>query len=103
MDVLASVERLNQCRVFGEVGQNPKLDLRVVRRQKGPVRCSLSDERLTHLTSKLGSHRDVLHVGVVAGHPTCRRAHLVVLGVNPARVSVNQPRQGIHVSGFDLR
>ena len=66
MDVLASVERLNQCRVFGKMGQNPKLDLRVVRCEKLPAVCEIGNERLSNLSTKFCPNRNVLYVRIVA-------------------------------------
>ena len=65
---LALVEGAEQGRVLGQVGQHPQLYLRVVRGQEQP---SLGrHEGLAHLPPQLGTHGDVLEVGIAAAQPS---------------------------------
>ena len=102
MDVLAPLERFQQSRVLGYVGQHPQLDLRVVGGEQQPVRRSVSHERLSHLTTHLGADGYILQVWVAAGHSPRGRARLVVAGVHPSRRWIHHVRQGVHVGRLEL-
>ncbi len=84
MDVLAAAEGLDEGRVLRKVGQDPQLDLAVVRGQETETR--LGHEGLPDPSSLSSSDGDVLEIRVRGREPPCGRHRLVLLGVNPARL-----------------
>src|SRR5687768_318808 len=62
VDVATGLKCVDERGIQGQVGKQAKLDLRVVRREKGPA--SLRDEAAADITAELTPDRDVLEVGV---------------------------------------
>ena len=75
MDVLAGAVGVQQQRVLGEVREQAQLNLRVVGGHQQVA--GRGDERGADLAADRGADGDVLQVGVDAGEPSGRRAHLV--------------------------
>jgi hypothetical protein len=99
VDVLAGAVGVQQQRVLREVREQAQLNLRVVRRHQQVAR--RGDERGANLAAERGADGDVLQVGVDAGEPAGRRAHLVEGGVD-ARVGVGECGQRVEVGALEL-
>jgi hypothetical protein len=80
--------------------QHTQLDLRIVGGDQQVTR--RSDETAPHLAPLFGARGNILQVGRVAAQPTGRGAKLVVIGMNPAGLRVNQRRQFIDVGRFEF-
>ena len=100
VDVPVLEEGLDEGRVVREMGQDPELDLRVVGRKKR--RALLRDEGPPEALAELPAGRDILEVGVARGKPSRRGDRLVVGGVDPARLGVDELGQGVGVGGLQL-
>src|SRR6185503_20355301 len=62
MDVTTGLECLNERRIFGQVGQQPQLDLRVIRRNQLPTPARY--EPATNVASQLAANRNVLKIWI---------------------------------------
>ena len=83
--------------------QRAEVYLRVVGGEQLPLGPPLGNERTAHAQPKLGAHRYVLELGVVARQPPCRRTRLVIRRVDAARAQVHLERQRVHVGRLQLR
>src|SRR5690606_23609918 len=91
VDIAAGGKGGEQALVAGQVRHDAQLDLRVVgRKQLVAGRC---DEGLADTPALLGTHRDVLQVGIGRRQPAGGSDRLVVGGVHPAGVGIDQLRQ----------
>ena len=100
VDVLPPAEGGQQPLVPGDVGQDAQLHLGVVCCQEPPA--LLGDEGAADATPLLGADRDVLEVRVAGTEPPRDRPRLVVRGVHPPRLRVDQRGQGVRVGGLQL-
>ncbi len=100
MDVLALAERVEQAAVARDVGHDPQLDLRVVRRHD-PVP-GRRDEGLADAAALGRADRDVLQVGIARRQAPGDGDRLPVVCVHPA-VRIGHRGQLVAVGGLQLR
>ena len=81
MDILIHVVGLNQLLIPGHMGQNPQLNLRVVRVHKDTA--LPGHEHLPDPPPKLHAHGNVLQIGLSGADPPGGRDGLVKAGVDP--------------------
>ena len=100
MDVLVAGKGITKDPVFRQVGKDPELDLRIVRRQQqAPL---FRNEGVSNLAPLLAPDRDVLKVRIGRGEPAGVGHRLVVGGVDPAGSPLHELRQGIGIGRFQL-
>src|SRR6185437_698264 len=86
-------------RITAEVGKQPQLDLRVIRRQQLRARCG--DESRPDLTPQFGFDGNVLQVGIEGRESSGRSCSGLERGVH-ARVRVGLSWENVDVGGFEL-
>ena len=100
MDVLAAGETFFQGRNVGDMGQQPQLDLRVVRADQHIAR--FGDEGVADAAAFLGADRDVLQVRIGRGQPPGLRDRHRVAGVHAAGLGIDLFHQRIGIGGLQL-
>ena len=99
MDVLALAEGLLHGLVIRNVGQNPQLDLAVVRIHQytaGP-----GHEHFADLRPQVGTDRDVLQIGLRRGQPPGGGDQILEGGVNAA-VGGNDLHEAVGIGALEL-
>ena len=83
-----------------QVGEDPELDLGVIRRQQqAPGR---GHEGAANAPALGGPHRDVLHIGVGGGEAAGRRRGLREVGVDAPGFRVDELGQGVDIGVLEL-
>src|SRR6185295_11729548 len=100
MDVAALAERLDEGRVLGEVGHDPKLDLRVVGHQEHPTLPGY--ETGPDGLAPRRADGNVLEVGLSRAEPAGSGSRLVEAGMNPPGPAVDPLREGVHIGALQL-
>ena len=100
VNVLVLSEGVDQHRVLRKMGQDPQLDLRIVRGEQ--LAALVGNEGRSNLGAKLRADGDVLQVGIAAGQPPGSGHRLVEGRMNPLGPRIHQAGKGVHVSGLEL-
>ena len=100
MNVAALAERLDEGRVSGQMGHDPKLDLGVIGHQEDPA--LPWNEAGADRFSPGGSHGNVLEVWLGRAEAPGGCASLVEAGVDTASPSVDPFRKGVDVGALQL-
>ncbi len=100
MNILVARETLLEGGLVRQVGENPQLDLRIIRCQQDVALGG--NERLAKAPAFLGAYRNVLQIGLARGESAGSGHRLVEGGVNPAGAGVDQLRQRIGVGTLEL-
>ena len=99
MDILGGAVGLDQPLVPGHMGQNPQLDLGIVRvNEHAALR---RHKYLADLPPQLHAHRDILQVRFCATDSTGGRDGLVKFPVNPS-IGANVSGQPLRIGGVQL-
>ena len=101
VNVDAVLERLAQRRHFGDFGQQPQLDLRIVGRDQ--LHAGRGDEGFADLAAFLGADRDVLQIRLGRRQPAGRGRGERVGRVHAVRRRVDVSRQRLGVGRAQLR
>ena len=88
--------------VFGIVGEDAELDLRIVGGEQLPAGFA-GDERRADFAAFVGADRNVLQVGVAGAEAAGRGDDLVERGVDAAGIGMDHRRQRVDVGAFELR
>ena len=99
MDVLPGVEAVDHGLVPGHAGQQPQLDLGVVRVHQHPAR--RGHEHLAQLGPQLGADGDVLQIRLGGGQAARGGDGVLEAGVD-APVGADDLAQAVHIGGFQL-
>ncbi len=100
VEVLPGAEGLDQRLVLGEVSEDAKLDLRVVRPDQAPT--VRGDEGTADPLPHLGADRDVLQIGIGRGEAARRGRGLVEGRMNPAGRRVDRLGKALDVRVQEL-
>ena len=85
----------------GDLGKKPQLDLRIVGGHK--LHARRGDEGAADLAAVLGTHRNVLQIGIGRRQPAGRCRSERVVGVHPMGGQIDEAGQRVRVGRFQLR
>ena len=101
VDVGAACEGVRKtAHAAAEIGEDPQLDLRVIRRQQQSPRWG--DKGTADAPALWSAHRDILHVGVRGGEASGRGRGLREVRVDAPGFGVDELGQGVDVGVFEL-
>ena len=75
VNVLTAAKRLDQGVIVRQMGEDPQLNLRIVRRNQDTA--GLCDERASNLSADRGPNRDVLQIGIAGAQAPGGRDRLI--------------------------
>ncbi len=100
MDIFVSLERFRQSFIPGKMGEDPQFNLGLVCGGNAPS--FFGNKGLPNPISLLRTDGDVLEVGIARGEPARCRYRLIIRGVDPPGLGMDQFGQSIDVSRFEF-
>ena len=101
VDVMALDKGVHQSRILAQCGRDAQFDLAVVGGEEHVVVVP-GDEGLADGPALFRADGDVLQVGIFGAQSSCCGHRLLVGGVHPTGLCVDQLRQGVYVGGLEL-